>query len=197
MPGSLSAILVHQVWRILESRRCLLMNAAQIGSAIWKFRRFWFRISNSLPLACYLAQFAGEGEEKTRLYHPATEFRPSDPKSRPSFNRGRRESRARDAPAASRVVKNTRVSRYRFAGTSGLPCAMVLTVSFVLSLVSRACCHHRRPQCGSIVAYLISASGYQDHTTSPSACWCIRLPHQKRPPHPAPNVRDDRETPLV
>jgi hypothetical protein len=35
-------------------------------------------------------------------------------------------------------------SRHRFAGTSGFPCAMVLTVSFVLSLVSRACCHHRQ-----------------------------------------------------
>ena len=45
-------------------------------------------------------------------------------------------------------------------------------------------------------ANLTPASGRQDHTTSPSARWCIRLAHQKRPPHPAPNVRDDRETPL-
>ena len=51
-------------------------------------------------------------------------------------------------------------------------------------------------QCASIAADLISASRYQDATTSPSACQCIRLTHQKRPPLPAPNVRDDRETPL-
>jgi hypothetical protein len=44
---------------------------------------------------------------------------------------------------------------------------MVLTVSFVLSLVSRACCHHRLQD--HRLTSLISASGYQDHTTSPSA----------------------------
>ena len=45
-------------------------------------------------------------------------------------------------------------------------------------------------------ANLTPASRRQDHTTSPSA---IRRPRQKRrprPPHPVPNVRDDRETPL-
>ena len=39
-------------------------------------------------------------------------------------------------------IKSTRVSRHRCAGTSGFPCAMVLTVSFVLSLVIGLCCHH-------------------------------------------------------
>jgi D-alanyl-D-alanine dipeptidase len=48
----------------------------------------------------------------------------------------------------------------------------------------------------SIVDNLISASGYRAHTTSPSACPRIRLVRDTRPPHPAPNVRDDRETPL-
>jgi hypothetical protein len=43
---------------------------------------------------------------------------------------------------------------------------------------------------------LISASGYQDHTTSPSATGRLRLVRRPRPSHPAPNVRDDRETPL-
>jgi hypothetical protein len=38
--------------------------------------------------------------------------------SRPSGNRGRRECRVSDAPAASRVVKNTRVSHHRFTGVS-------------------------------------------------------------------------------
>jgi hypothetical protein len=73
---------------------------------------------------------------------------------------------------------------------------MVLTVSFVLSLVSRA---FLPPSPVRIITSqgLISASGYQDHTTSPSASNAARLAPPKRPPHPAPNVRDDRETPLV
>jgi hypothetical protein len=49
----------------------------------------------------------------------------------------------------------------------------------------------------SIIAKLTSASRSQDHTTSPSASQRIRLVHCKRPSLPAPNVRDDRETPLV
>ena len=41
------------------------------------------------------------------------------------------------------------------------------------------------------------SAGRQDHTTSPSAISAVRLSEHARPPHPAPNVRDDRETPLV
>jgi len=44
---------------------------------------------------------------------------------------------------------------------------MVLTVSFALSLVTWLFCHHH-PQVHHL-ADLISASGYQDHTTLPSA----------------------------
>jgi hypothetical protein len=49
-------------------------------------------------------------------------------------------------------------------------------------------------------ANLTPASGRQDHTTSPSASApfvraLTRLTLQ-RPPHPVPNVRDDRDTPL-
>jgi hypothetical protein len=40
------------------------------------------------------------------------------------------------------VIKNTRVSHHRFTGSPGTPCAMVLTVSFALSLVTGLCCHH-------------------------------------------------------
>jgi hypothetical protein len=43
---------------------------------------------------------------------------------------------------------------------------------------------------------LISASRYQDHAALPSAL--VRSScAPKRPPHPAPHVRDDRETPLL
>ena len=40
------------------------------------------------------------------------------------------------------------------------------------------------------------SAGRQDHTTSPSASSAVRLTAPRRPSHPAPNVRDDRETPL-
>jgi hypothetical protein len=44
---------------------------------------------------------------------------------------------------------------------------------------------------------LTPASGRQDHTTSPSAAYVIRLLTLPRPSHPVPNVRDDREAPLL
>jgi hypothetical protein len=44
---------------------------------------------------------------------------------------------------------------------------------------------------------LTPASGRQDHTTSPSAEDITRRLMSQRPSHPAPNVRDDREAPLL
>jgi hypothetical protein len=44
---------------------------------------------------------------------------------------------------------------------------------------------------------LMPASGHQDHTPSPSASSAARLASPLRPPHPASNVRDDREAPLL
>jgi hypothetical protein len=56
---------------------------------------------------------------------------------------GRREDRALSAPAAAcALVESTRVRNHGFAETSGLPCAMVLTVYFALSLVTGLFCHH-------------------------------------------------------
>jgi len=49
----------------------------------------------------------------------------------------------------------------------------------------------------SIVTDLISASGYQDHTPSPSACKRVRLLARQASIASRPNVRDDREAPLV
>jgi len=97
---------------------------------------------------------------------------------------------------ACKMSKAHKHSHYRSAGIPGLPCAMVLTASFVLSLVSRA---FLPPSPVRIITSqgLISASGYQDHTTSPSATTRFVFTCHRRPPHPAPNVRDDRETPLV
>src|ERR1700754_2591739 len=44
---------------------------------------------------------------------------------------------------------------------------------------------------------LTPASRRQDHTTSPSASAPFVSRAPSRPPHPAPNVRDDRDTPLL
>jgi len=44
---------------------------------------------------------------------------------------------------------------------------------------------------------LIPASGDQDHAISPSALASLVSRGYQRPSHPAPNVRDDREAPLL
>jgi hypothetical protein len=99
---------------------------------------------------------------------------------------------------------------------------MVLTISFALSPVIGLSCHRHPADMASSAPGradvppldLTPASRRQDHTTSPSASAsfvCAPLmAHGKtrpaithrarrcpRPSHPVPNVRDDRETPLV
>ena len=93
-------------------------------------------------------------------------------------------------------VESTRVSHHRYTASTGIPCAMVLTGSFVLSLVIGLCCHHRRPRCRSIVAHLTSASKCQDHTTSPSALAPLVL-RSHRVHRIPPNVRDDGQRPSL
>ena len=113
--------------------------------------------------------------ECSELIHP-THLRIPAARSRPSYAKflRLRNQRAQGKPGARRTrslackVKSTRVSHHRFTGTPGLPCAMVLTVSFVLSPVTGLCCH-RRPQEALLLENLTPASGRQDHTTSPSA----------------------------
>jgi hypothetical protein len=67
-----------------------------------------------------------------------------------------------------------------------------------LSPVTGLCCHRRLRKLP--LADLTPASGRQDHTTSPYASApfvrtnALTLP---RPSHPASNVRDDREAPLL
>ena len=68
--------------------------------------------------------------------------------------------------------------------TSGIPRAMVLTVSFVLSPVTGlfvTVASAMREHC----RYLMPASGHQDHTTSPSASGALvaRAAHVHRIPH--------------
>jgi hypothetical protein len=113
----------------------------------------------------------------------------------PSETKGRRECRAPNAPAASRVEKNTRVSHHGHAGSPGIPRAMVLTVSFALS-----------PVIGMFVTVIpkkltsqeldagVEASGPHDFAVRKVALSSGAPPHVHRIP---PYVRDDRETPLV
>ena len=63
---------------------------------------------------------------------------------------------------------------------------------YVLSPVTRLCCH----RCLAFIRRVAPALGRQDHTTSPSASRHSSR-DAPRPSHPASNVRDDREAPLL
>jgi len=103
-----------------------------------------------------------------------------------------------DAPAASRAEsESTRASHHRYSRHSGIPRANGFN-GFLRALSGdRAFLSPSPARCASIVADLIPASRNQDHAPSPSACQRVRPARRKRPPLPAPNVRDDRETPLL
>src|SRR5579863_2200344 len=82
------------------------------------------------------------------------------------------------------IAEHTSVVTTVTPETPGIPRAMVLTAYIALSPVTGLSCH-RRPQ-DHHLASLTSASGYQDHTTSPSAGRRIRLVccRVHRIPHP-------------
>jgi hypothetical protein len=102
--------------------------------------------------------------------------------------RGRRECRANRSPAVSRVKeKHTKVVTTGLPKRSGIPCAMVY--GFLRGLPGDRAFLPPSPADNS--ANLISASRYQDATTSPSASLAFVLRKAKRPPLPVPNVRDD------
>jgi hypothetical protein len=112
-----------------------------------------------------------------------------------------RQQRAQGKPGARctrslacEIIKHTSVVTTGSPVSPGLPCAMVLTVSFGLSPVTGLCCHRRLANASR---NLTPASGRQDHTTSRSAYDITRRLMSRRPSHPAPNVRDDREAPLL
>ena len=118
-----------------------------------------------------------------------------------------------------------RFSRWAQAepGSSGLPCAIVLTVSFVLCPATSSFLSpspprierlHAPGRADKTSARLDTSNGCQDHTTSPSATTPLVLravrpltsrlalrSHARatlsRPSHPLPNVRDDAYAPLV
>ena len=90
-------------------------------------------------------------------------------------------------------VESTRVSHHRYTASTGIPCAMVLTGSFALSPVTGLCCHRHQQSDLCQLDASVGASGPHDFTVRVGA---VRLRAPPRPLHPAPNVRDDRDTPL-
>jgi len=133
-------------------------------------------------------------KQQTQLRIPAARTRPSYCLGSPSKSGGRRESRVLAAPIASHAhKKRTSVVATGSAKQSDLPCAMVYGL-FRALLGDRA---FLPPSLADRSANLTPASGRQDHTALPSAINIVRLATPKRPPHPAPNVRDDREAPLL
>ncbi len=108
-----------------------------------------------------------------------------------------RKQRAQGRPGAlrthgPRATKKHAAEPQVRAGTTGLPCAMVLLLIRDLpgdqALLS--------PSSADRSAGLAPALGRQDHTISQSAI-CCSSNNTPRPSHPAPNVRDDREAPLM
>jgi len=77
----------------------------------------------------------------------------------------------------------------------GIPRAMVLTVSFVLFPVTGLCCH-RRPKKLASQELDASVGASEPHDFAVRNAKAPSSMRRLRPPHPAPNVRDDRETPL-
>ena len=117
----------------------------------------------------------------------------------PSPKEGVGNAGCTSASAASCVkMKTHECSHHGRAGfTRHSRTRMVLTVSFVLSPGTGLCCPRRKrnaKHCRSLDAS-VGASGPHDFAVR--LIHRVRLSRDKRPPHPAPNVRDDRETPLV
>ena len=109
---------------------------------------------------------------------------------------GRREDRVRAAPAVSRAKteRKTHTSIQVQRKQSGLPCAMVLTVSFVLSSVTGFLATVASEKLASQkLDASIGASEPHDFAVRFSAVRQRRLCVHRIPLH----VRDDRETPLV
>jgi len=143
-------------------------------------------------------------------------------RSCPREIRGRREGRV---PAGTRgpCAEEVHRANHRYSrDIPALPARMVLTAYSVLLATNSSCHRHRRIEWRCPIRLdrkhlrrLDTSNGCQDHTALPSATapFVLRAPiaHEtwksppcdrstraalSRPPHPRPNVRDDRDTPL-
>ena len=84
---------------------------------------------------------------------------------------------------ACKIKKHTSIVTTVTPDTPGIPRAMVLTVSFVLSPVIGLCCHRRRRIDFRQLDASVEASGPHDFAVRLSA---VRQQHHQRPSHPAP-----------
>jgi hypothetical protein len=134
----------------------------------------------------------------SQAFDPATLFAPGFCKQSSLGNRGRRECRmlSRTRSLACKTKKHTSKFTTGTPKRSGIPCAMVLTVSFALSPeTGLSCLRHWRD---------VKTSSPTWHQRRDARTTRLRRPlsvafvfsREKRPPHPVPNVRDGRETPL-
>jgi len=116
-------------------------------------------------------------------------MRPSFENSFAPKNRGRREDRVRAAPAVSRAnayAKKTQTSIQVQRKQSGLPCAMVLTVSFVLSPARLGLFATVAPKKRELLKNLTPAIGAsRPHDFAVRITRCSSKAHP-RPPLPAP-----------
>jgi hypothetical protein len=114
--------------------------------------------------------------------------------------RGRRESRVARCTrslACKGEVKHTSVATTGTTRSTGFPRAMVLTVSFVLSPVTGLFCHRHPADNSARLDASVGASGPHDFAVASVSFVRAYALILKRPSHPAPNVRDDREAPLL
>jgi hypothetical protein len=131
--------------------------------------------------------------EHLRVFDPATRNAPGLCQSL-SLQRQRAQGKPGARCTRSRAwwVESTRVSHHRSTGTPGLPCAMVLTVSFALSPVIGLVCHRRQWSRLHQLDASVEASGPHDFAVRFGAVVYSAI-HVHRIP---PRVRDDRDTPL-
>jgi len=98
------------------------------------------------------------------------------------------------SPACSERKHTSKVTTGESRHTA-FPARLVLTVSFALSPVTRLFCHRRRRDAKHRrqLDTCLGVSGPHDFAVRRNRA---RLARRRRPSHPAPNTRDDREAPL-
>ena len=111
-----------------------------------------------------------------------------------------RETREQGIPGARctrglvcKSAEQKRTRAYRFSGGNPAFPAQWFTAYFALSPAIGLSCHRRWRCLNRQLDAGVEASGPHDFAVRLRA---VRQWHYQRPPHPAPNVRDDRETPL-
>jgi hypothetical protein len=116
--------------------------------------------------------------------------------SRPSKGEGAGKTRCA-ARTHSPVCKDEKHTSVVTTGRpwTGLPCAMVLTMSSVLSSVTGLSCHRRLRGCPP--ADLTPGSGRQDHTASSSAVARLVYARKPRPPHSRPTFVTTAKRPSI